>query len=85
MDPVRIAVRIVFTYILLRIFVRLAGKRSVKHASPFDFTVSLIIGDMMDDAIWAEVDAGTFVVATAALMIAHLTFEYFHFKAETPQ
>ena len=75
MDPLRIAVRVLFIYVVLRVFVRIAGKRSVKQASPFDFVLALILGDMMDDAIWAEVGAATFVVASGVLVLTHIAFE----------
>lgn len=82
MDPLRIAVRILLVYVVLRVFVRISGKRAVKHASPFDFTVSLIIGDMMDDAIWAEVGASAFAVGVGVLMITHIVFDYVRFRTE---
>ena len=75
MDPLRIAVRIVFAYVLLLIMVRLSGKRTVRHASPFDFTLTLILGDMVDDVVWAEVDVSIFVVAAGALVTIHILVE----------
>jgi uncharacterized membrane protein YcaP (DUF421 family) len=83
MDPLRIAVRAVFAYVVLAALVRLSGKRTVKHASPFDFTVALIIGDMVDDVLWAEVNASSFVVAAAVLFMLHTTFDYFRFRLES--
>lgn len=83
MDPLRIAVRAAFAYVILAAFVRLSGKRTVKHASPFDFTVALIIGDMVDDVLWAEVNASSFVVATAVLFMVHTAFDYFRFRLES--
>jgi uncharacterized membrane protein YcaP (DUF421 family) len=80
MDPLRIAVRVVIVYAVMRVFVRIAGKRSVKQASPFDFTIALILGDMMDDAIWAEVGIAMFAVACGSLMITHVAFELMAFR-----
>jgi len=81
-DPLRIAIRILLVYVVLRVFVRISGKRAVKHASPFDFTVALIIGDMMDDAIWAEVGASVFAVGVGVLMITHIVLDYVRFRME---
>jgi hypothetical protein len=56
MDPLRIAARAVFAYIVLLVLVRLSGKHRVTQANPFDFSLSLILGDLVDDPIWGEVD-----------------------------
>ena len=80
MDPLRIVIRVAFAYVLLLVFVRLAGKRAVKHASPFDFVTALILGDLVDDAVWAEVNASVFVVAAGALFMAHTVFDYARYR-----
>jgi uncharacterized membrane protein YcaP (DUF421 family) len=80
-DPLRLAVRVLFAYVLLLLFVRLTGHRTVKHGSPFDFTVALILGDMIDDAIWAEVSAAQFVVACGVLFTVHTMFDVLRFRA----
>jgi uncharacterized membrane protein YcaP (DUF421 family) len=72
MDLSHIVARVVFAYVVLLIMVRVSGKRTVRHASPFDFTLSLVLGDMVDDLLWAEVDASVFVVAVAVLVTVHL-------------
>ena len=81
MDPLRIIVRIVFAYVVLLVLTRLSGKRSVKQANAFDFTLSLLIGDMIDDMVWAEVNAAMFVVATSVLMITHVALDLLRFRA----
>ena len=81
MDPFRIAVRVVFAYVLLLIMVRVSGKRTVRHASPFDFTLTLILGDMVDDVLWAEVDASVFVVAAGVLVMVHICVEMAQMRA----
>ena len=80
MDPFRILVRCVFAYVVLLVFVRLSGKRSVKHANTFDFVLALILGDLVDDLLWAEVAASTFVVATGVLMTFHTTLDLLRFR-----
>jgi uncharacterized membrane protein YcaP (DUF421 family) len=67
------------------IMVRGGGKRLVRHASPFDFTLSLILGDMIDDLLWAEVDASVFVVAVSVLMLIHLSLERLQMRTARQQ
>lgn len=70
MDPLRLVARCVTSYVVLLLLLRLAGARSVKHASPLDFVVALIVGDLIDDALWAEVPIAQFIVASATLVLA---------------
>lgn len=72
MDPLRIAVRCVLAYVFLLALLRLSGKRGVRQATPFDFVLMLILGDMVDDALWAEVPFAQFVVATSTLVLMKL-------------
>jgi uncharacterized membrane protein YcaP (DUF421 family) len=81
MDPLRIAVRAIFAYVMLLALVRLTGKRTVKQGSPFDFTVALILGDMVDDAVWAEAAMSQFVVAASALVGLHVAMDTMRFRA----
>jgi uncharacterized membrane protein YcaP (DUF421 family) len=69
MDPLRIAIRSVLAYAFLITILRLAGKRTLRHGSTFDFVLALILGDLIDDALWAEVPFAQFVVATTTLVL----------------
>lgn len=81
MDPLRIIIRVVFAYVVLLVLIRVSGKRTVKQGSPFDFTVALIIGDIIDDLLWAEVPAAQFVVAAGMLVMTHLGFDLIRYRA----
>ena len=81
MDPLRILARVLFSYVLLLILMRAGGKRLVRHASPLDFALSVIMGDMIDDLLWAEVDASVFVVAVGALLLIHVALDLVRFRA----
>jgi uncharacterized membrane protein YcaP (DUF421 family) len=72
MDPLRVAVRAAFAFVVLLLLVRAAGKRAVKQGSAFEFAVALILGDLVDDVLWGEVSAAMFVVASAAIVTAHV-------------
>jgi uncharacterized membrane protein YcaP (DUF421 family) len=73
MDPLRIVIRCLIAYVLLLTMLRLAGKRTVRHSHAFDFVLALILGDLIDDALWAEVPIAQFVVATATLVLMKLS------------
>lgn len=81
MDPLRIVARVVFSYVVLMIMVRVSGKRLIRHASPYDFTLTLILGDMVDDLLWGEVDASVFVVAAGMLVTIHICVELVQLRA----
>ena len=80
MDPFRIAIRAIFAFIMLLALVRISGKRNVKQGSPFDFAVALILGDLVDDILWAEVAAAQFVVAAGVLVLTHTVFDVIRFR-----
>jgi len=72
MELWRILVRAVFAYVFALAVMRIAGKRMVSHADVSSFVLVIIIGDMFDDLLWAEVPASQFVVGVGTLVLAHL-------------
>ena len=72
MDPLRIAVRTVLAYVFLLALLRVAGKKGLRNATAFEFVTALILGDLVDDALWAEVPFAQFIVAATTLMLAKL-------------
>jgi uncharacterized membrane protein YcaP (DUF421 family) len=71
MELYKILLRVVFAYIFILFLLRLSGKREVAQATGFDFVLALILGDLFDDLIWAEVPASQFVVAAGTLVLLH--------------
>jgi uncharacterized membrane protein YcaP (DUF421 family) len=71
--------RVIVTYVVLLLLVRASGKQSVRHGTTFDFVLSVIVGDMVDDAIWAEVGMSTFLVGVVTLFAAHWTMKYVNY------
>jgi uncharacterized membrane protein YcaP (DUF421 family) len=67
----RIAARALFAYLVLLGLLRASGKRTVAQGTPFDFVLALVLGDMVDDLLWAEVSAARFAVATGTLTLVH--------------
>jgi uncharacterized membrane protein YcaP (DUF421 family) len=72
MSLLSIAVRALFAYAFLLIILRLTGKRTIYQGTPLDFVVALIVGDMIDDLLWAEVPAAQFVVGVGMLFVTHV-------------
>jgi uncharacterized membrane protein YcaP (DUF421 family) len=75
-DIAGVVVRIAFTYVFLLVIVRLAGKRTIREGTPFDFLVALMLGDFPDDVIWGEVPIVQGVVAIGVVMTLHLIVSY---------
>ncbi len=69
MTLTRIAIRALVAYIYLLTLTRASGKRVVSAATPFDMIISLILGDLVDDALWAEVSAAKFAVAAGTICV----------------
>jgi uncharacterized membrane protein YcaP (DUF421 family) len=69
MELWRIAIRAITAYVYLLVMTRASGKRVVREATPFDFVVALIVGDMIDDALWAEVSIAKFAAGVGALFV----------------
>jgi uncharacterized membrane protein YcaP (DUF421 family) len=72
MDPLRIAVRALIVYVFALALVRATGKRSVSQGDISSFVLAVVLGDMFDDALWAEVLVSEFVVGAGTLALAHV-------------
>lgn len=72
MELHRIAIRALFVYVMLLGLIRLSGKRTISEGTPFSFVLALILGDVIDDALWAEVSMAQFVAAAGTLSFVHL-------------
>ena len=72
MELHRIALRALFAYLVLLALLRSSGKRTVAEGTPFAFVLALVIGDMVDDVLWAEVGAAEFAVAVSTLTLAQI-------------
>jgi uncharacterized membrane protein YcaP (DUF421 family) len=57
----------VFAYLFLLVLLRLAGKRTVAQGNTPDFVLAVVLGDMIDDALWAEVSAAQFSAGAGIL------------------
>jgi uncharacterized membrane protein YcaP (DUF421 family) len=72
MDPLRIAVRVAFTFVFVLVLIRASGKRTISQGDVSSFIVALVIGDLFDDMFWAEVPAAEFIVAAGTFVTVHM-------------
>jgi uncharacterized membrane protein YcaP (DUF421 family) len=68
MDPLRIAIRAIAAFLFLMALLRLSGKRTIYQGTAFDFVLALVLGDMIDNAIFNEVPFIQFVVGSITLI-----------------
>ena len=69
MGLTHIGARALIAYVYLLLMTRMSGKRVVSQATPFDLLVSLIVGDLVDDALWAEVSVSKFAGGVGAIFV----------------
>ena len=81
MELWRIAVRAVIAYVYLLVMTRASGKSTVSQATPFDFIVSLILGDLIDDALWADVPIAKFGAAAGTIVFCDLAVKLAAFRS----
>lgn len=69
MELHKIAVRALFAYVVLLVLMRFSGKRVVSEAGARDLVVAIIIGDLIDDLLWAEVGGAKFATAAGSVVL----------------
>lgn len=67
-----VAVRAVVAYVFLLALVRISGKRLISQATGIEFALAIMIGDLVDDAMFATIPFAQLVVAAGTLALAHL-------------
>ena len=82
MELMRIAVRALATGIYLLVMTRLTGKRVVSQATPFDLVVALIIGDMIDNAIWGDVPMAEFAAGAGTIFVTDIALTFAAFRSK---
>jgi uncharacterized membrane protein YcaP (DUF421 family) len=83
MDPLRLIVRATFAFVFIFVLLRVSGERTVKQSDLASFVVALIVGDMFDDLIWAEIAATQFVVGVGTLVFVHFLVAEAWFRSGT--
>lgn len=76
-----VVLRISIIYLYALAALRLSGKRSIGDLSPMDFVVALILGDLFDDVIWAEIPVPQGLVAMTTIISLHMLMSYVTYKS----
>lgn len=76
------ALRATFVYFFLLLVVRILGKREIGNTSAFDLIVALILGEVVDEIIYADVTILQGVVAIGVVAIWHLVNSWASFQSE---
>lgn len=72
MSPLHIGVRTLVAYLFLLALIRLSGKRLVAEATGMQLVLAIVIGDLVDDALFGAVPFAQFVVAAGSLTLVQL-------------
>lgn len=72
LDITGIIVRISVMYLYALALVRISGKQTLGQLTAMDFVVTLIVGDLVDDIVWAEIPVLQGMVAFAVVVFAHM-------------
>jgi uncharacterized membrane protein YcaP (DUF421 family) len=86
MDPQDLlltALRATLIYFFLLLVVRVLGKRSVGAISAFDLVVALMLGEVVDEAIFGDVSMAKGMLAIAVIALWHFIDEWASFKSKT--
>jgi uncharacterized membrane protein YcaP (DUF421 family) len=86
MDPQDLmltALRATLIYFFLLLVVRLLGKRSVGAISAFDLVVALMLGEVVDEAIFGDVSMVKGLLAISVIGVWHLVNEWASFRSKT--
>lgn len=66
-----IAIRTGFAWLFLMLLLRLGGKETVSQLSGRCLVVTLVLSDLIDDMVFADVPVASFVVAAGTVMLVH--------------
>lgn len=72
MSPLAMGVRALVAYLFLLALVRVSGKRLVSEATGMQFVLAIMIGDLVDDAMFATIPFAQLIVAAGTLAVLQL-------------
>lgn len=67
-----VVIRVSVLYGFLLMMLRFTGKRGLDSLSPFDFLVGLVLGDMLDDAIWNDIPLAHGLAGITVILALHV-------------
>jgi uncharacterized membrane protein YcaP (DUF421 family) len=81
-ELVMTALRATLIYALLLVVVRLSGKRTIGHATAFDFMVALILSEVVDEPIYGDVPLVQGVIVIGVVAGWHAVNSYLSYRSE---
>ena len=75
------ALRASAIYVFLLIVLRILGKRTVGHATAFDFMVALILGEVVDEPIYGDVPMAQALVAIGVIAAWHYVNSWLSYRS----
>ena len=75
------ALRATLIYMFLLVVIRLLGKRTVGHATAFDFMVALILGEVVDEPIYGDVPFAQALVVIAVIAAWHWVNSWLSYRS----
>lgn len=88
MDPQDLmltALRASLIYFFLLFVVRILGKREVGNTSAFDLIVALMLGEVVDEAIYGDVSMAKGMLAIGVIAVWHLINSWASYRNKTVQ
>jgi uncharacterized membrane protein YcaP (DUF421 family) len=80
-DLLATALRATVLYFFLLVVIRLLGKRSVGALSAFDLLVALMLGEVVDEAIYGDVSLPKGLLAIAVVAFWHFANSWLSYKS----
>jgi uncharacterized membrane protein YcaP (DUF421 family) len=81
-DLMQIALRATIIYFFILVVVRFLGKREVGNLGPFDLIVALMIGEVVDEAIYGDVTMLQGMVAIGTVAVWHVVNSWAGYKSK---
>lgn len=85
MDPTDLlmtALRATIVYFFLLVVIRLLGKRAVGVAGAFDLLVALMLGEVVDEAIFGDVSMPKALLAISVIAVWHFVNEWLSYRSK---
>jgi uncharacterized membrane protein YcaP (DUF421 family) len=75
------AARASFVYVFFLVVIRLLGRREIGNFSAFDLIVALMLGEVVDEVIYGDVELTQFLVVVATVVVWDVANSWASFKS----
>ena len=74
------AARTLAVYLMVLVLLRITGKREIGNFSPFDLLVALMLGEIVDEAIYGDVSFAQFALAAGMIALCQYATGWLTFQ-----